>query len=104
MHRRFLAAAAFALSVASAVPAFAAGNEAEYKAALASAETAIQQAAALKNQWSTTLQALAAAKKDAGAGDFDKATALARHAEDLAKASIAQAKEQATAWKDAVVR
>ncbi len=104
MHPRPLIAAAFVLSLAAAGPALAVGDEAAYKSALAAAEAAEQQAAALKNQWTTTEQALTAAKKEAGTGDFDKATALAKQAEALANASITQAKEQATAWKNAEIR
>ena len=40
----------------------------------------------------------------AAAGNFDKATSLAKHAEALAKASIAQAKEQQEAWRAAEIR
>ena len=93
---------AVALLLAGA--ALAASNEADFKTALAAAETAEQDAGALKNQWIPTEQALAAAKKAAAAGDFDAAVAQAREAEALAKASIAQAKEQQTAWRAGVIR
>jgi hypothetical protein len=93
---------AVALLLAGA--ALAASNEADFKTALAAAEAAEQDAGALKNQWIPTEQALAAAKKAAAAGDFDTAVAQAREAEALAKASIAQAKEQQTAWKAGVIR
>src|ERR1700746_2866559 len=82
----------------------AASTEADYKTALAAAEAAEQDAGALKNQWIPTEQALAAAKKGAGAADFDAAVAQAKEAEALAKASIAQAKEQQSAWRAGVVR
>ena len=82
----------------------AASTEAEFKAALATAVAAEQDAGALKNQWIPTEQALAAAKKAAAAGNFDAAVAQAKEAEALAKASIAQAKEQQTAWKAGVIR
>jgi hypothetical protein len=52
--------------------------EAEFQAALAAAESANQKAGALKNQWTTTAEALAGARKAAAGGDFDAATALAR--------------------------
>jgi hypothetical protein len=93
---------AVALLLAGA--ALAASNEADFKTALAAAEAAEQDAGALKNQWIPTEQALAAAKKAAAAGDFDTAVAQAKEAEALAKASIAQAKEQQTAWKAGVIR
>lgn len=82
----------------------AAGSEANFKTALAKAEAAEKDAGALKNQWTTTEQALAAANKAAAAGDFDAAIKAAQQAEALAKASIYQAKEQDTAWKAAVIR
>jgi len=84
--------------------ATAASTEADYKAAMAAAAAAEQQAGSLKNQWTVTEQALAAATKAAAANDFDTAVKQAQQAEALAKASIAQAKEQAEAWKAAVVR
>ena len=76
----------------------------DFKAAYAKAEAAENQAGALKNQWTTTDAELKAAKKAADAGNFDEAIKHAQQAEALANASIAQAKEQATAWKNAVIR
>ena len=84
-----------AVTLLLAGAAQAASTEADFKTALAAAEAAEQDAGALKNQWIPTEQALAAAKKAAAAGDFDTAVAQAKEAEALAKASIAQAKEQA---------
>jgi hypothetical protein len=92
------------LCLLAAPAARAASTEADFKAALAAAQAAEKEAGALKNQWTTTEQALAAANKVAAAGDFDSAIKQARQAEALAKASIAQAKEQETTWKAAVVR
>jgi hypothetical protein len=90
--------------VALAAPAAqAASTQADFDAALAAAVAAEKEAGALKNQWIPTEQALAAAKKAAAAGDFDTATAQARQAEALAKASIAQSKEQQDAWKVGVI-
>ncbi len=82
----------------------AASTEADFKTALAAAEAAEQDAGALKNQWIPTEQALAAAKKAAATGDFDAAVSQAKEAEALAKASIAQAKEQHSAWRAGVIR
>ena len=76
----------------------------DFKAAYAKAEAAKNQAGALKNQWTTTDTELKAAKKAADAGNFGEAIKHAQEAEALANASIAQAKEQATAWKNAVIR
>jgi len=81
----------------------AASTQADFDAAFAAAQSAEKDAGALKNQWLTTEQVLAAAKKAAAAGDFDAAVSQARQAEALARASIAQAKEQDTAWKAGVI-
>jgi hypothetical protein len=99
MRKHILIPLAIVLSIAGVQSVAAAGTETEFKAALASAEAANKQAGALKNQWTTTAQALKAAKKAAAAHDYDKAIKLAKHAEALAKASIYQAKEQEEAWK-----
>jgi hypothetical protein len=91
------------LLIANSVCAFAA-TEADYKAAYAAAEAANKEAAALRNQWTTTAATLAAAKKAADAGDFDAATASAREAEALAKASSFQATSEKERWKDMEIR
>ena len=75
-----------------------------FKAAYARAEAAEKRAGAIKNQWTTTDTELKAAKKAADAGNFGEAIKHAQEAEALANASIAQAKEQATAWKNTVIR
>ena len=93
-----------AVTLLLAGAAQAASTEADFKTALAAAVAAEQEAGALKNQWIPTEQALAAAKTAAAAGDFDTAVAQAKAAEALAKASVAQAKEQQTAWKASVIR
>ncbi len=87
------------LLMASAMPALAA-SEADYKAAFAAAETAEKQSDQLRNKWTTTEARLAAAKKAASSGDFDAATAAAKEAEALAKASIFQATSEKERWKD----
>jgi hypothetical protein len=81
-----------------------AADEAAYKAAYASAEAATKEAAGLRNQWTTTVATLAAAKKAAEAGDFDRAVAAAQEAEALAKASIVQAVSEKEAWKAMEIR
>jgi hypothetical protein len=95
--------AVMGLLLAAAV-AQAASTQADFDAALAAAMAAENDAGALKNQWLPTEQALAAAKKAAAAGDFDTAVNQAKQAEALAKASIAQAKEQQEAWTAGVIR
>jgi len=97
-------ALALTLLAVCAVPALAAGSEEEFKAAYAAADAANKEAGRLRNQWTTTANTLAAAKKAADAGEFDKATASAREAEALAKASIFQATSEKTRWKDLEIR
>ena len=92
-----------ALGLLAATAAQAASTQVDFDAALAAAQSAEKDAGALKNQWTTTEQVLAAAKKAAATGDFDSAVNQAKQAEALAKASIAQAKEQDSAWKAAVI-
>jgi hypothetical protein len=93
-----------ALLIASATPLLAAGSEADFKAAYAAAEAANNEAGALRNQWTVTAAALAAAKKAADGGDFDQAIAQSKEAEALAKASIYQATSEKTLWKDLEIR
>lgn len=100
--RNLVALAAFSwLTAASA--AVAASTAADFQSALSAADAAQKDAGALKNQWTTTEDILTAAKRAAAAGDFDTATGLANQAEALAKASIAQAKEQQEAWRAAII-
>ncbi len=85
---------------ATAAPAASADD---FKAAFAKATAANKQAGALKNQWTTTATELKAAQTAAASGKYDEAVMHAQQAEALAKASIAQAQEQAAAWKRAVI-
>jgi hypothetical protein len=103
MFRTSLLALASVLLIAGATSALAA-TEADYKTALAAAEAANKEAAGLRNQWTVTVAAIAAAKKAAEAGDFDKAVASSNEAEALAKASIFQATNEKTLWKDMEIR
>ena len=93
-----------AASLLCATAAHAANTQADFDSAFAAAQAAEKEAGTLKNQWIPAEQALAAAKKAAAGGDFDKAVNQAKEAEALAKASIAQSKEQDTAWKLGVIR
>ena len=95
--------AAFVLLAASTTAALAASAD-DFNASLAKAEAANKVAAALKNQWTATASALKAAQAAAAAGKYDEAIKDAQHAEALANASIAQAKEQAADWTKAVIR
>ena len=87
-----------ALLMSGATAALAA-SEADFKAAYAAAEAANKEAGSLRNQWTTTAATLADAKKAADKGDFDAATASAKEAEALAKASIYQATSEKNAWR-----
>ena len=84
--------------------AMAAGSEDDFKAAYAAAEAANKEAGSLRNQWTVTASALAAAKKAADKGDFNQAIASAKEAEALAKASIYQATSEKTLWKELEIR
>jgi hypothetical protein len=92
------------LLIAGATSGWAEGSEADFKAAYAAAEAANKEAGSLRNQWTTTAATLAAAKKAADAGEFDKAIASAKEAEALAKASIFQATSEKERWKDMEIR
>jgi hypothetical protein len=92
------------LLVLGLAPTARAANEADYKAAYAAADAASKEAASLRHQWSTTVSTLAAAKKAADGGDFDRAVAAAKEAEALAKASIFQATSEKEAWKTREIR
>ena len=96
-------ATATVLLIASSACALAA-SEVDFKTAYAAAETANKEAGSLRNQWTTTAATLAAAKKAADSGDFDAATASAKEAEALAKASIFQATSEKERWKDLEIR
>ena len=103
-NRTLKAALLLLLLIAGAASVLAEGSEADFKAAYAAAEAANKEAGSLRNQWTTTAATLAAAKKSADAGEFDKATASAREAEALAKASIFQATSEKERWKDMEIR
>ena len=97
---RIIAAAALGATLSSAALAPArAASEDDFKTAYAAADAAEKQAGALRNQWTTTEAALAAARKAAEAGNFDQAAAQAKEAEALAKAAIYQATSEKAAWK-----
>ena len=90
---------ATALLMAGATSVLAASSESDFKTAYAAAEAANKEAGSLRNQWTVTAAALAAAKKAADAGDFDMAVAQSKEAEALARASIYQATSEKDAWK-----
>jgi hypothetical protein len=103
MRSRILRTFVIALATAALASAVLAEPADDFKLALAKAEAANKQAGILKNQWTTTTEELKAAQSAAAAGKYDEAIAHARQAEALANASIAQARDQETAWKQAVI-
>jgi hypothetical protein len=103
LFRTSLLSFAGLLLISGATSALAA-TEADYNAALAAAEAANKEAAGLRNQWTVTAAAIAAAKKAADGGDFDKAVESSKEAEALAKASIFQATSEKERWKDMEIR
>ncbi len=103
MSRMRPLALALLLAMAAA-PSARAATEADFKAAYAAAEAASKQAASLRNQWTTTVSTLSAAKKAADGGDFDRALTAAKEAEALARASILQATSEKQAWKAMEIR
>jgi hypothetical protein len=104
MIRASIVSLTFALLIAGATSALAAASEADFKAAYAAADAANKEAGTLRNQWTVTAAALADAKKAADSGDFDKATASAKEAEALAKASIFQSNSEKDGWKNLEIR
>jgi hypothetical protein len=98
---KIMLAAAFLVTGATVTLA---ATEADYKAALSAAEAANKEAGTLRNQWTVTAAAIAAAKKAAEAGDFDKAVESSKEAEALAKASIFQATSEKKLWRDLEIR
>jgi hypothetical protein len=92
------------LWLASAACAQAADQENEFKSAYAIAQGAEKGAGQFRNRWTVTETTLAEARQAAATGDFDKAIALAREAERLARASIFQATSEKNAWKDREIR
>ncbi len=90
--------------IASAACAQAADPPNEFKSAYAVAVAAEKGAGQLRNRWTVTETALADARQAAARGDFDKAIALAREAERLARASIFQAKSEQEGWRNREIR
>jgi hypothetical protein len=104
MTRISVLALASVLLIAGTASVLAASSEADYKTAYAAAEAANKEAGALRDQWTVTATALAAAKKAADAGNFDEAVAQSKEAEALAKASVFQATSEKDAWKALEIR
>ncbi len=104
MDKRAVIVPALILAVGCFCTAASAASADDFIAAFAKAQATEQQAGALKNQWTTTESELKAAQAAAAAGNYREAVKHAQFAAALAEASVAQAREQATAWKNAVIR
>ena len=74
-----------------------------FKTASAAAQAANKKAGDLRNQWKVTSASLAAAKAAADGGDYEAAMRLAKEAEALANASVAQTERQKTLWKESEI-
>ena len=81
-----------------------AADRAGFTAAYAKASATEAEAGTLQDRWTTTETVMKQAREAAASGDYADATALARRAQALAAASVAQAREQAKLWPNAVVR
>ena len=105
MRTRTLIRLAVVLSVAGFATAALAASADDFKAAYAKAEAANKQAHALKNEWTTTASELKAAKGRRRCRQVRRRR-QARQAKPKPwpMPRSRQAKEQETAWKQAVVR
>jgi len=103
MSKSILTSLMLLAMLASASSSYAASSKdfASYYAAAISAE---KQAGVLHHQWTTTEAVLKEAQAANAQKHEARAIALARKAEALAKASIKQAKQQNTLWRDAVIK
>jgi hypothetical protein len=102
--RRLIFPAVVAVALGAGFPVHAQAPDAAFKAALAEADATNKRAGELRNQWTVTFAALAAARKAAEAGELDKATKLALDAKALAEASVAQSLREKDAWRDSELR
>jgi len=81
-----------------------AADAAAYKAACDAAEEARKMSAELKYEWTTLAPLIEKAGEAAATGDYAKAVSLCNEAEAQGEAAVAQAKQQADAWRSAVVK
>ena len=100
MRNRKVTSVVVLLAGLSATPTIAETPADAFTAAYAAAQAANKKAGDLRNQWTVTSASLAAAKTAADSGDYETATRLAKEAEALANASIAQTEREKTLWKE----
>ena len=107
-RRRLLAAVAAAVFMAGASCAATRASEADdaetFKAAYEAGQAARKAAAAVGFEWRDTKRMLRRAKKLAEKGEYEKAIELANKAKRQGEHGVAQAREQETAWKEAVLK
>jgi hypothetical protein len=88
----------------SATPMIAQAPADAFKTAYAAAQAANKKAGDLRNQWTVTSTSLGAAKTAADGSDYETAMRLAKEAEALANASIAQTEREKNLWKESEIR
>ncbi|MGB5621584.1 MAG: hypothetical protein WBN65_03740 [Gammaproteobacteria bacterium] len=98
----FIAGAALLVALSAATAQ--AADENGYTKSCAAAEEARKMSAELHYEWNTVAPLIAKAGDAAKAGDFAKAVKLCDQARLHSEASIAQARQQADAWRAAVVK
>lgn len=74
----------------------------DYQQAYQSATREQAKAVSRDNAWTTTSDVLKQARAAAASGNYDEGQQLSLRAYKLAQQSVAQAKQQRTAWRDAV--
>jgi multidrug resistance efflux pump len=103
MKKTLLIAGVLAVSGLSAGAAQAA-DEAAAKASCTAAEEARKMAAELKFEWNTTQPLIAKGMEAASKGEYAHAVKLCDTAKMQGEAAVAQAKQQAEAYKAAVIK
>ena len=107
-RQRLLAAAVAAALMAGASCAVTRASEADdaetFKTAYEAGKAARKAAAAVGFEWRDTKKMLRRAKKLAEKGEYEKAIELANKAKHQGEQGVSQAREQETAWKEAVLK
>ena len=103
MRNRKVSSVVVLIAVLGATPMIAQSSADAFKSAYATALAANKTAGDLRNQWTVTSASLSAAKATADGGDYETALRLAREAEALANASIAQTEREKTLWKESEI-
>ena len=107
-HRRRLTAAVAAVALAASAwgwaPRTLASDEATFKTAYEAAVAAREAAVEVGFEWRDTKKMLLKAKKLAEKGEYAKAVKLAIQARRQGELGVMQAKEQETAWEEAVLK